>query len=85
SGYFSGFSVISSESFPTELRGRAMGFAYNLGRIVSAAAPYTVGRLAQEHGFGFGLSITMTGFLIAGTIALFIQPSWAEDKTVQGL
>ena len=82
SGYFSGFSVISSEAFPTELRGRAMGFAYNLGRVVSAAAPYTVGRLAQEYGFGFGLSVTMTGFLIAGAIALFIRPSWSAAAGV---
>lgn len=82
SGYFSGFSVISSEAFPTELRGRAMGFAYNLGRVVSAAAPYTVGRLAQEYGFGFGLSITMMGFLIAGAIALCIRPSWSSSAVV---
>ncbi len=76
SGYFSGFSVIASEAFPTELRGRAMGFAYNLGRIVSAAAPYTVGRLAQEHGFSFGLFVTTAGFLVAAFIAMAIRPEW---------
>jgi MFS family permease len=78
-GYFSGFSVIASEAFPTALRGRAMGFGYNLGRIVSAAAPYTVGRIAQERGFAFGLSITATGFLLAGFIALFLGRDWNED------
>lgn len=50
SGYFSGFSVIASEAFPTVLRGRALGFAYNLGRIVSAAAPFLVGHIAQTRG-----------------------------------
>jgi MFS family permease len=76
SGYFSGFSVIASEAFPTALRGRAMGFAYNLGRIVSAAAPYTVGRLAQQHGFSFGLFITTGGFLLAALIAMALRPEW---------
>ena len=76
SGYFSGFSVIASEAFPTALRGRAMGFAYNLGRVVSAAAPYTVGRLAQTHGFSFGLLITSGGFLVAALIATAIRPEW---------
>ncbi len=77
SGYFSGFSVIASEAFPTALRGRAMGFAYNLGRIVSAAAPFTVGRVAQEKGFAFGLSLTTGGFLLAAAIALFLRKEWS--------
>lgn len=69
SGHFSGFSVIASEAFPTALRGRAMGFAYNLGRIVSAGAPYLVGRAAESHGLGLGLMLTSAGFLLAGLIA----------------
>ncbi|MGO4210991.1 MFS transporter [Terriglobus sp. 2YAB30_2] len=77
-GFFSGFSVISSEAFPTALRGRAMGFAYNLGRIASAVAPFTVGRIAQERGFSFGLSITAAGFLLAAAIALFLKQDWAK-------
>lgn len=81
SGYFSGFSVIASEAFPTELRGRAMGFGYNIGRFVSAAAPYTVGRIAQERGFSFGLVVTAGGFLLAGTLALFLRSDWTEQAT----
>jgi MFS family permease len=76
SGYFSGFSVIASEAFPTALRGRAMGFAYNLGRVVSAAAPFAVGHIAQSRGMGFGLMLTAGGFLIAGTIATSLQKEW---------
>jgi len=83
SGYFSGFSVISSEAFPSALRGRAMGFAYNLGRIVSAAAPYTVGRIAQEKGFTFGLTATAAGFLLAALIALFLKEQWRTDTALE--
>jgi MFS family permease len=68
-GFFSGFSVIASEAFPTALRGRAMGFAYNLGRIASATAPYTIGRLSESRGIGSALLLTSTGFLAAAAIA----------------
>jgi MFS family permease len=69
SGFFSGFSVIASEAFPTALRGRAMGMAYNLGRIVSAAAPYTIGKLSETHGIGSALVLTSAGFLLAAFTA----------------
>jgi len=68
-GFFSGFSVIASEAFPTALRGRAMGFAYNLGRVASAAAPYTIGKLSESHGIGSALVLTSAGFLVAAVIA----------------
>jgi len=85
SGYFSGFSVIASEAFPTALRGRAMGFAYNLGRIVSAFAPFLVGHLAQSRGMGFGLMLTSFGFLAAGLIATGIRKEWDGEAPVDGM
>jgi MFS family permease len=75
SGFFSGFSVIASEAFPTALRGRAMGMAYNLGRIVSAAAPYTIGKLSETHGIGSALVLTSAGFLLASLTASFLRNS----------
>jgi MFS family permease len=80
SGFFSGFSVIASEAFPTALRGRAMGFAYNLGRIASAAAPFLVGYIAQTRGMAFGLMLTSSGFLLAGLIATRIRKDWATTS-----
>jgi MFS family permease len=68
-GYFSGFSVIASELFPTQLRGSAMGFAYNIGRVASAAAPYAVGVVSERAGFSFALSLTAAAFLLAAVIA----------------
>ena len=73
SGFFSGFSVIAAEAFPTPLRGRAMGMAYNLGRIVSAAAPYTIGKLSETSGIGPALVLTSAGFLLAALTASFLQ------------
>jgi len=73
-GYFSGFSVITSELFPTALRGSAMGFAYNTGRIASAAAPYVIGRVSENTGLGSALTITSGAFLIAALIATRLRP-----------
>jgi MFS family permease len=68
-GYFSGFSVIASESFPTALRGSAMGFVYNIGRLLSAVAPWAIGRISQNAGLGSALCITSAAFLLAALIA----------------
>lgn len=68
-GYFSGFTVIASELFPTALRGSAMGFVYNIGRIVSAAAPWAIGRVSEHAGLGAALCITSAAFLLAALIA----------------
>ena len=68
-GYFSGFSVITSELFPTHLRGSAMGFVYNIGRVTSAAGPYLVGRLSETGGMSAALCVTSAAFLLAAGIA----------------
>ena len=47
-GFFSGFSAIASELFPTEIRATAMGLTYNLGRGLSAVAPAVIGLLATR-------------------------------------
>jgi MFS family permease len=72
-GYFTGFGAISSELFPTTVRGTAMGFAYNFGRGLSAMAPYAIGRLSERHGLGASFLITSAAFLAAALIALGIE------------
>ncbi len=68
-GYFSGFGAIASEIFPTEVRGTAMGLSYNLGRAVSAAAPWLTGLLALRYGFGGAFLVTSGAFLLAAVLA----------------
>ena len=72
-GYFSGFSVIASELFPTALRGSAMGFVYNVGRILSAAAPYLIGHISERAGLSYALCITSVAFLVAAVIAMALR------------
>ncbi|MBI4466005.1 MAG: MFS transporter [Acidobacteria bacterium] len=68
-GYFSGFGAISSELFPTEIRGTAMGLSYNLGRAVSAAAPWLTGALALRFGLSGAFLVTSGAFLLAAVLA----------------
>jgi MFS family permease len=69
-GYFSGFGAIASELFPTEVRATAMGLSYNLGRGLSAAAPFAVGLLADRYGLGSAFFLQAAAFLAAALLAL---------------
>jgi MFS family permease len=69
-GFFSGFSAIASELFPTEIRATAMGLTYNIGRGFSAAAPFVVGYIADRLGFMPGFFVLAGAFFLAGLLAL---------------
>jgi MFS family permease len=71
-GYFSGFGAIASELFPTEIRATAMGLTYNLGRAVSAAAPFVVGTLASRYGLAAAFLVTSGAFLLAALCAALL-------------
>jgi MFS family permease len=64
-GYFTGFGALTAEIYPTSVRATAQGITYNAGRIVSAAAPFVVGSLAQTKGFGFSFVVIAAAFLAA--------------------
>jgi len=67
-GYFSGFGAVASEIFPTAIRATALGVTYNSGRLLSAAAPFVIGTLAQQQGFGIAFTITAVAFLVAALL-----------------
>jgi len=71
-GHFSGFGAVSAELYPTAIRARAQGLTYNIGRIVSAAAPWMVGGLAATEGYGAALSIAAAAFIAASVFWLWI-------------
>jgi MFS family permease len=67
-GYFTGFGALTAEIYPTSVRATAQGITYNAGRIVSAAAPFAVGSLAQTRGFAFSFTIIAAAFLLAAAL-----------------
>jgi MFS family permease len=72
-GFFSGFGVVTAEIYPTSIRALAQGFTFNVGRLASAAAPFLVGSMAQEHGFGAAFA-TLAGALLIGAVTWIWLP-----------
>jgi len=71
-GFFSGFSAVASELFPTEVRATAMGLTYNVGRGFSALAPLAVGWVATTHSFFAAFLLLAAAFLLAAALALLL-------------
>ena len=65
SGYFSGFGAVTAEIYETSIRATAQGFTYNIGRIASAVAPFTVGSLAETRGFSIAFATASLAFILA--------------------
>jgi MFS family permease len=78
-GYFSGFGAVTAELYPTAIRATAQGFTYNIGRLASAAAPFIVGSMAQQRGFGAAFSITAAAFFIAAVLWVFIPETKGRE------
>ncbi len=68
-GYFSGFGTITAEIFPTRIRASAQGFTYNIGRGLSAVAPFTIGALAKAHGLSLAFYLAAGFFLFSAAVA----------------
>ena len=80
-GFFSGFGAVTAEVYPTTIRATAQGFTYNLGRVASAAAPFTVGTLATSHGFGVAFAVAGGVYLLGALAWTFIPETRGRELT----
>jgi MFS family permease len=64
-GFFSGSGIIGSEVFPTRVRARALGLTYNGARMLSALAPFTIGRVAERHGLSWAFLLCSLSFFLS--------------------
>jgi MFS family permease len=71
-GHFTGLGTVTAEIYENRIRATAQGFTYNVGRIASAAAPFTVGSWAQMHGFGAAFQLAALSFAVAAALWIFI-------------
>ena len=78
-GYFSGFGALTAELYPTSIRATAQGFTYNIGRVASAAAPFTVGSLAASRGFSTAFTVTGASFLLAALVWIWIPETRGRE------
>jgi len=78
-GYFSVFGAMLAELFPAAIRATAQGLCYNVGRAISALAPFTIGALADRHGIGSALALTSV-FFVAGGALIFLLPETRGEQ-----
>lgn len=82
-GYFSVFGAMLAELFPTPVRGTAQGLTYNLGRALSALAPFTIGALADQHGIGSALALTSAFFLLGAGLMFLLPETRGTDLAMK--
>ncbi|WP_075166822.1 MFS transporter [Acinetobacter indicus] len=57
-----------AETFSTDVRGTAIGGAYNMGRLGAAIAPATIGMIAAGSSFTMAFIVMGAAYFIAGVI-----------------
>jgi len=75
---FGGYAIYLPELFPTRLRSTGTSFCYNVGRIVAAAGPLTLGLLTSNVFHGPDAmrhaGVTMCSVFLVGLFALPFAP-----------
>ncbi|MFF2082890.1 MFS transporter [Nocardia sp. NPDC058176] len=83
--FFGLFGSYLGELFPTRARATGAGFCFNVGRGVSALAPFALAGLAAGIGFQGGLIVCAGFFALAAMVAMFLPRSsvTTEDAVAQ--
>jgi MFS family permease len=68
-----------AELFPEQIRAYAGGFCWNMGRLGSMAAPFTMGVIGKAYGLQSGLAVTC-GIYAVGVLMLFLLPETFQRK-----
>jgi MFS family permease len=76
---FGGYAIYLPELFPTRLRSTGTSFCYNVGRMVAAAGPFTLGLLTRDVFKGYPeplryAGVTMCLVFLVGMAALPFAP-----------
>ena len=76
---FGGYAIYLPELFPTRLRSTGTSFCYNVGRMVAAAGPFTLGLLTRNVFKGYEeplryAGVTMCLVFLVGLAALPFAP-----------
>jgi AAHS family cis,cis-muconate transporter-like MFS transporter len=73
-----------SESFPTSVRGTAVGTAYNIGRIGGTLSPLMIGWVAGKYSVGYGIALLGISYAICAIIpGIFIREKMFDPKAVE--
>lgn len=70
--FFGLFGSYLGELYPTNVRATGAGFCFNVGRGVSALAPFALAGLATTIGFSGGLIVCAGFFVLAAAVAMLL-------------
>ncbi len=77
-------STYMSESFPSGIRGTAVGTAYNLGRIGSTISPQMIAWAAANYSIGLGIGLLGVSYFICAIVpGLFVREKMFDPKAVE--
>jgi AAHS family cis,cis-muconate transporter-like MFS transporter len=73
-----------SETFPANIRGTAVGAAYNLGRIGATISPLLIGLAAKNYSIGLGLGLLGVAYAVCALIpGVFIREQMFDPNAVE--
>jgi AAHS family cis,cis-muconate transporter-like MFS transporter len=73
-----------SESFPTSVRGTAVGAAYNIGRIGATMSPLLIGYTATHFSIGLGISLLGISYACCAIIpGIFLEEKMFDPNAVK--
>ncbi len=79
---FGGYAIYFPELFPTRLRSTGISFCYNVGRLVAAVGPFTLGMLTGTVFHGYAEPMRYAGVAMCSVflIGLLVLPFAPETK-----
>jgi hypothetical protein len=80
---FGGYSIYFPELYPTRLRSTGVGFCYNVGRIIAALGPFTLGYLTvvfSDAGFASPFRLAAISLASIYLVGVFAMPFAPETK-----
>jgi len=78
--YYAGYGVIISELYETRVRGSALGFIFNTGRLIGASqAPVLVGALAPSMGLIKATIIALPAAILMGILLAWLPETRGKE------
>lgn len=77
------FGSYFSELYPARIRSLGAGFCFNVGRGISALAPFVLGIIAARYGLGVSVALCAVGFLFAALFTVLLARSPRPTQTGQ--
>jgi MFS family permease len=80
--FYAGYGLIISEMYDTRVRGSALGFIFNTGRLIGGQAPVIVGTMAASVGFAKGTIIAVPAMILMVILLFWLKETRGKELDV---